>query len=97
MNSVIFKMAYAFRNIANYKFSHKLLADQKEELIKELQLALGKDYKHIKLKEADQTTIKNLYENGIINNSSTEVFMVYDEKIFIPDYLDDGRVYILCG
>ena len=94
MNNVIFKKARVFRNIANNKFSHKLSAEQKEKILEDLKLALGKDFKYIKLNEADQSVIKNLYTSGIINSKSTEVLLNLKTNVCI-DLFNSEHISII--
>ena len=83
MHSVISKKVIAFRNVANYKFSHNLLQEQKNEIIAKLSDVLGKDYKLINLSTADENTVKNLLKNNLINSKSSLVFFNLKTNICI--------------
>lgn len=83
MSNIVSRKVIAFRNVANYKFSHKLTGEQKNEIIEKLTVALGKDFKLITLSSADEQTIKKLFENGLINAKSSTIFLNLKNNVCI--------------
>ena len=63
MNSLLSTKAIFFRNIKDYKFSHKLSAEHKQEIVNKLAVVLGEDFTLLTLNNLDAKVINylNLY------------------------------------
>ena len=62
MNSLILNKTVFYRNLKDYKFSHKLSAEQKQEIVNKLTAVLGTDYSLLTLKNLDSKILN--YADG---------------------------------
>lgn len=83
MNSLIINKATFYRNIKDYKFSHKLTAEQRQEIVNKLQEVLGADYSYLNISSLDAKVLNYLNENSLINKTTTTIFLNKNETICI--------------
>ena len=83
MNSVLFTKVLIFRNVKDYKFSHKLTQEQKQEIINQTAAALGNDYALLSISGLDSKMLNYLNENSLINKNTTTIFLNKKEPICI--------------
>lgn len=83
MNSVITKKAIFYRNVKDYKFSHKLSVEQKQEIINSLLQVLGENYSLLNVANADATIINYLNKNSLINKNSSTLILSKSDPICI--------------
>ena len=83
MNSLIIGKATIFRNIKEYKFSHKLTNEQKQEITNKLLEVLGENYSLITLTNASENVINFLNKNSLINKNSTIVILSKTQPVCI--------------
>jgi len=83
MNSLILNKATFYRNIKDYKFSHKLSAEQKQEIVNKLTSALGNDYSLLTLNNLDFKILNYLNENALIDQNSSLIFLHKHQPICV--------------
>ena len=83
MNSVILTKATFFRNVKDYKFSHKLTNDQKQEIINKVLSVLGEDYELLTIDKVSNSVLKYLTENNLINNNGNTFIINKKEAICV--------------
>ena len=83
MNSVLLTKVLIFRNIKDYKFSHKLTQDQKQEIINQIAAVLGSDYALLNISGLDSKMLNYLNENSLINKNTTIIFLNKQEPVCI--------------
>ena len=83
MNSLISTKATFFRNVKDYKFSHKLKLEQKQEIINKLLEILGSDYSLLEISSLDEKVFNYLNENSLINKNTTTIILNKNQSICI--------------
>lgn len=83
MNSVVFSKAIIFRNLKDYKFSHKLTIEQKQEIANKILSVIGSEYALLNISTIDANMLKYLRENALINNNSTTILLNKTNNICI--------------
>jgi len=83
MNSLITSKAVFYRNVKDYKFSHKLNSEQKQEIVIKLQQVLGDDYSLLNISSLDSNVINYLNENSLINKTTTTILLNKNQPICI--------------
>ena len=75
MNSLIINKVTFYRNIKDYKFSHKLTSEQRQEIVNKLQEVLGSEYSLLNISSLDAKVLNYLNENSLINKTTTTIFL----------------------
>ena len=83
MNSLILNKAIFYRNIKDYKFSHKLTSEQKQEIVNKLQDVLGSDYSLLNISSLDAKVLNYLNENALINKTTTTILLSKNQPVCI--------------
>lgn len=96
MNSLILNKAIFYRNIKDYKFSHKLTSDQKQEIVSKLQEVLGADYSLLNISSLDNKVLNYLNENSLINKNTTTILLNKKQPICI-DLFNGEHVSIVAS
>lgn len=79
MNSVILMKATFYRNVKDYKFSHKLTNEQKQEILNRILSVLGNEYELLSIDKANDGIIKYLTQNSLISNNSNTFILSKNE------------------
>lgn len=82
MNNVVFTKVKFYRNLKDYKFSNKLTAEKKSEIISKLKEIL-KGYSFVEIANADENLIKYLKNYKMINLKSKILFFSQKENVCI--------------
>jgi len=83
MNSLILNKSTFYRNLKDYKFSHKLTQEQKQEIINKLLEVLGEEYSLLNVASLDVNVINYLNENSLINKNSTTILLSKNKTICV--------------
>lgn len=83
MNNVIHTKVSVFRNVKDYKFSDKLLPEQKQEIVESLQTALKTKMSLLNINNADENVKKYLLDNGLLQTNVQNLFVSKKDKVAI--------------
>lgn len=83
MNNVISTRVSIFRNLKEFKFEHKLTADQKQEIINIVQNELKNKMALINVNNANENVIKHLKNNALILGNTQNLFVDKKEDLVI--------------
>lgn len=89
MNNVISTKVKIFRNVKDYKFSTKILPEQKQEIVEKLQNALKNKMSLLNINNADGNVVKFLNDKSLISASVQNLFVSKNENLAIN--LFDGE------
>lgn len=89
MNNLIGISVKIYRNIKDYKFTHKLTPEQKQEIVELLMNCLKDKFILVNIQSADEKTIENLKEFNFYNPKIKNLFLSKDNKTCL--HLFDGE------
>ena len=94
MNSVILTKATIFRNVKDFKFSHKLNNEQKQEIANKVLFVLGEDYELLTLDKVNDKVLEYLKENNLINNNGS-MFVISKKEAICVELFNGEHISII--